>query len=49
MRKQYDNCQDKIKRLRSLLLEGHISPEEYRDMNEDLKKSNMSLKENQSC
>ncbi len=43
IRKKYDNCQDKIKRLRSLLLEGHISPEEYRDMNEDLKNEQYEL------
>ena len=43
VRKQYDDCQDKIKRLRSLLLEGHITPEEYRDMNEDLKKEQYEL------
>ena len=43
VRKQYDDCQDKIKRLRSLLLEGHITPEEYRDMNEYLKKEQYEL------
>ena len=43
MRKKYDTCQDKIKRLRSLLLEGHLTPEEYRDMNEDLKKEQYEL------
>lgn len=43
IRKKYDDCQNKIKRLRSLLLEGHISPEEYRDMNEDLKNEQYEL------
>ncbi|MBP3687920.1 MAG: hypothetical protein J6J35_06135 [Alphaproteobacteria bacterium] len=43
VRKKYDTCQDKIKRLRSLLLEGHLTPEEYRDMNEDLKKEQYEL------
>ena len=43
VRRQYDNCQDKIKRLRSLLLEGHLTPEEYRDMNEELKKEQYEL------
>lgn len=43
IRKKYDDCQDKIKRLRSLLLEGYITPEEYRDMNEDLKNEQYEL------
>ncbi len=37
------NCQDKIKRLRSLLLEDKITPEEYRDMNEELKQEQYEL------
>lgn len=37
------NCQDKIKRLRSLLLEDKITPEEYRDMNEELKQDKYEL------
>lgn len=45
IRKKYDMCQDKIKRLHSLLLEGHITPEEYRDMNEELKKEQYELDE----
>lgn len=43
IRQKYDHCQDKIKRLRSLLLEGHITPEEYRDMNEDIKQEQYEL------
>lgn len=45
IRKKYDMCQDKIKRLHSLLLEGHITHEEYRDMNEELKKEQYELDE----
>ena len=42
------NCYEKIvkskiKRLRSLLLENKITPEEYRDMNEELKKEQYEL------
>ena len=43
VRRKYDNCQDKIKRLRSLLLEDKITPEEYRDMNEELKQEQYEL------
>ena len=43
VRQKYDHCQDKIKRLRSLLLEGHITPEEYRDLNEDIKQEQYEL------
>lgn len=42
-RSQYDKCQNKIKTLRSLLLEDKITPEEYRDMNEDLKQEQYEL------
>ena len=42
-RSQYDKCQNKIKTLRSLLLEDKITPEEYRDMNENLKQEQYEL------
>lgn len=43
IRKKYDDCQKQIKYLRSLLLKKEITPEEYRDMNEDLKKEQYEL------
>ena len=43
IRKKYDDCQEQIKYLRSLLLKNEITPEEYRDMNEDLKKEQYEL------
>ncbi|CDA17758.1 recombinase [Acetobacter sp. CAG:267] len=43
IRKKYDDCQEQIKYLRSLLLKKEITPEEYRDMNEDLKKEQYEL------
>ena len=43
IRKKYDDCQEQIKYLRSLLLKKKITPEEYRDMNEDLKKEQYEL------
>ena len=43
IRKKYDDCQEQIKYLRSLLLKKEITPEEYRDMNEDLKNEQYEL------
>ena len=43
IRKKYDDCQEQIKYLRSLLLKKEITPEECRDMDEDLKKEQYEL------
>lgn len=39
----YNECQNKIRRLRSLLLEGYIIPEKHCDLNEDLKNEQYKL------